>query len=474
VSLDLPRRLTREETDVLAIPIGISRNEFVLTKLSGLRSLPGLLITDGELREWPIEGFFKHENRLYLYGPYLQGTFLAALMQKPYKAVLPFLIRLAQALMLLKRKEVTIDFLQTDSVYFPDSGGVLFLPTALMKEVCNLQPLEHKLRVFECINHPDLRDPEKRVSFSLGVLLYHAIRGEYPFRAETEEEIHNRIRHARLLPLSLIEPGFREELSSKIMAALARGEAPSPTLEQWSEILQSCEREGLYRDIGAAERERIERLAEKERKKAAKAYHRQVFWQKHWKTVAIVAAVVIVSGVVAASLLKNILAPRVTRGYSPRQVVEAFYTSMNDLDHTTMEDCVVDGAGKAVIREVINLYVLSRVSLGYGGRSNIVPANVWDEQGRPALAPPQTVYGVTDLQIVQERGEPDPVFRVSYTKWMPVPQEETDTGSSGSSGGPAANEGAPTYSSQRISERVYLRQDRHDWVIYRFQQLDTP
>ena len=189
---------------------------------------------------------------------------------------------------------------------------------------------------------------------------------------------------------------------------------------------------------------------------------------------AIVAAVVIVSGVVAASLLKNILAPRVTRGYSPRQVVEAFYTSMNDLDHTTMEDCVVDGAGKAVIREVINIYVLSRVSLGYEGRSHIVPANVWDEQGRPALTPPQTVYGVTDLQIVQERGEPDPVFRVSYTKWMPVPQEETDTGSSGSSGGPAANEGAPTYSSQRISERVYLRQDRHDWVIYRFQQLDTP
>ena len=43
--------------------------------------------------------------------------------------------------------------------------------------------------------------------------------------------------------------------------------------------------------------------------------------------------------------VKNVLAPRVTRGYAPDKVVQTFYTSMNTLDHSTMQACVVGGAG---------------------------------------------------------------------------------------------------------------------------------
>jgi hypothetical protein len=469
MSADLGRKLEREGRDVLAIPIGVGKNDFILTKLGELRKLPGHIIRDGEIEEWRIEGAFRHEGRLYLHGPHLGGLFLEEAIQKSFPAALPYLTRLTHALVVLKARGLSLEFIQTDSIYFLEEGGILFLPPALMRELRNMHPEVYKLRVFESISHPDIEDPEKGLSFSLAALLYRVIRGYYPFHAETEEEIHNRIRHARLLPLSLIEPGFREDLSRQIMAGLGRGDTPPPSLEEWEKILAGCKREGLHRDITEMEREQILQRARKEDEKIGKAYRRKVFWQRHWKTVGIVAVAVVVVGALTGSLLKNILAPRQTRGFSSEQVVETYYRSMNDLNHTLMEDCVVDGAGKQTIREVINIYVLSRVSLGYEGTTHVVGADEWEAQGRPELSPPQTVYGVTDLVVRQERGEPEPVFQVSYTKWVPEPGQDPGTDSAGST--ESLDTVGPRFMSLEITERVYLRLDRKDWVIYRFEPL---
>lgn len=466
---DLGGKLEREGRDVLAIPVGVSKNDFILTKLGELRKLPGHIIRDWKIEEWRIDGAFKHEGRLYLHGPHLSGLFLEEAIQKSFPAALPYLTRLAHALVVLKRLGFGVEFIQTDSVYFLEEGGILFLPSALMKELRNMHPEVYKLRVFESISHPDIEEPEKGLSFSLAALLYRAIRGHYPFQADTEEEIHNRIRHARLLPLSLIEPGFREDLSRQILAGLGRGDTPAPSLEEWEEILSGCKQGGLHRDITEMEREQIRQRARKEEEKVGRAYRRKVFWQKHWKTVGIVAVAVVVVGGLAGSLLKNILAPRETRGFSPEQVVETFYQGMNDLNHTLMEDCVVERAGKQTIREVINIYVLSRVSLGYEGKTHVIGADDWDAQGRPELSPPESVYGVTDLVALQERGEPEPVFQVSYTKWVPEPGQDSGADSAGST--ELLETEGPRFTSLEMSERVYLKLDREDWVIYRFEPL---
>jgi len=456
-------RLVREGVDVLALPAGTGRSEFALSKLAELRKLPSRIVRDGEIDHWRIDGVIKQDRQLYLHGPFLEGIFLEEAIGKTFSAALPYLSRLVRAVLALRRRGEELEFIQTDSVYFLEDGGVLFLPPALMKELRTMHPEPYRLRVFEAINHPDYEDGEKALSFSLASLLYRIILGRYPFEAQSEEEVHNLIRQARLLPMSLTEPGFREDLSRQILAGLGRGEASAPTLEQWQQILADCKAEGLYRDISEQEREQVRRKAELEQQKISKFYRRKVFWQKHWKTVGIVAIAVIVVGALAGSMLKNILAPRTTRGFAPSLVVETYYRSMNGLDHTVMEDCVVDGAGKQTIREITNIYVLSRVSMGYEGRSHIIPADKWDAEGRPELVPPETVYGVTDLEISQQSAEPEPVFLASYTKWFPNPPENPEEDMSEAQG--------PGYVSMEISERVYLRLERKDWVIYRFEPL---
>ena len=54
MSFGLGGRLAQEGRDVLAIPVGVSRSEFVLTKLAELRKLPAQIIRDGETAEWRV------------------------------------------------------------------------------------------------------------------------------------------------------------------------------------------------------------------------------------------------------------------------------------------------------------------------------------------------------------------------------------------------------------------------------------
>lgn len=496
MSLPLPTLLQREGRQVLAIPLAARRNEYVLRMLPDLRSAPGYRVEAGRIEEWRLEGFFSDEGRLYLYGPGEPGRLLETVIgdetgrgadpERGGEAALPFLARLAQALVHLEEAGIVLERLQSDSVVFLESGGVLFLPPEVMKKVGDLHPIAYKMRVFELINHPDRLGAPGRgrssahLSFSLGALTYRAVLGAYPFEADSEEELHNMMRHLQSVSPALRRPGLRSEVGRFLQQAMAQ-ETGGAALAEWPPALAEWRREGLWRPLEEAEHKQLAEQARTQSERAARSYGRRVFWQRKGVTVLIVAATVVIAGVLAGSYVRNLLAPPATRGFAPREVVEAYLLSMNSLDHTLMEDCTVDGAGKQTIREVINLYVLSRVSQGYEGRSNILPADEWDRQGRPPLQPPETVFGVTDLEITPIRGEPEPVFDALYTRWIPEPVQEDPPGAAPAEPGdrgqtpevgepiePAQPRG-PNVAESRVSERYFLRMHRGAWAIYRIE-----
>jgi hypothetical protein len=257
------------------------------------------------------------------------------------------------------------------------------------------------------------------------------------------------MRELRLPPLSRTHPGVREEVSAAVMDGLGRGAGSPPPLERWAELLEDWEKEGLRRQLSE---ERAAELAQQARRSgsvAARAYRRGVFWQRHWRTVLIVAAAAVAVGIFSGTVLRNLLKPRSTSGYSPIQVVQTFYRSINSLDHERMQDCVTGRAGRQLIDQVINVYVIGRVNLGYEGRSLIRSAEEWDRQGRPTVAPPESVFGITDLSIQALEGGPQPVFRVSYRFWAPDPEKGT--------------------SAREARDRVTLRKQGRDWVIFRLE-----
>ena len=441
MSLQLPTRRMRDGRPVLAVPLGLGRNEIVLTRLRGLRTSPGFRVGADGVRERNLEGFYQEEGRLYLYGPWEPGVTLEEVLEK--EGALPYLRRLAQALEALGDRRP--QELATDAVRFLEDGAVELLSPEVMRQARAIQPEEHRLRTFEALNHPDTRS----LSYCLAALLYRLVSGEYPFAADSIEQTRRRARELRLTPLSLSRPEVRAEVSAAVMDGLGRGGGKPPTLERWAALLENWETAGLFRELPPEQARALAARARREQELASRAYRRGVFWQRHWKTVLIVAVIAAAVGIFSGTVLRNLLKPRSTRGLSPQQVVETFYRSVNSLDHERMQDCVTGRAGKPLIDQVINVYVISRVNLGYEGRSLIRSAEEWDRAGRPAVRPPESVFGVTDLDIRPLEGQPEPSFRVSYRLWTPDPDQGTV--------------------SREAQERVFLRRQGRAWVIFRIE-----
>ena len=295
-------------------------------------------------------------------------------------------------------------------------------------------------------------------------LLVHPEPGTVPFTGADEEEIHEQARKLALQPPARLVPGLHGEASELVMAALGRQRGRAARIGDWRAGFAAWARKGIVHSVEAGERTRLVQEASVRERDAARRFRTRTFWEKNWKVVAISAAGVAVAGAVLGSILGGVFAPRLTRGYPPRKVVESFYTAINAMDHALMEDCLVDRAGKGEINEAMNLYVLSRVQYGYEGKSNTIPADEWDRTGRPALASGTAVYGVTDLEITEEAGEPAPVYRVSYEKWSP------DTGDDSDGSGDLGETTLSTLR-RRIVDRVSLRSDKGDWVIFRLDRV---
>jgi hypothetical protein len=452
----------------LAVQVGDTARGRALTRILALKTSPGWHVKGSEIREWRFEGLAEKDGAPLLYGPHVAGRALVTVLDLPLPAGLAFLSRLAQALRLLAERRIPWFPLQTDSVVFEDREGVLFLPPDVMREIRDLNSFELSRESYESINHPDLKG-EVLWSFSIAALLYRISTGRFPFTGTDAEEMHEHARKLEIDAPSGIVPELDPELSALVMAGLGKSRRGAVSLVEWSEKLGAWQKKDLYRVLPPAEREKALQEALVRQHASGKSFRRRMFWENNWKIIGVIVIAAAVVGAGAGSILKNMLAPRLTRGYPPQKIVETFYDSMNTLDHQTMQSCVIGAAGKGEINEVTVLYVTSKVTQGYQGKSTIISAADWDKRGRPKLENPSSLFGVTGLSVVQEQGEPGPVYRAQYDLWNPAPPADVPGGLADTAS--AAAQAAPRSEGHRVTDRLWLKQDKGDWVIYRIERL---
>lgn len=430
-----------------------------LAKRSALQEARGWIVRGAEVSEWRFSGYLRRGGRLLVTGPHVDGELLTAALERPPGAALAALARVAGALRLLQREHGFDQPLQLNGVYLLAGGGVLIFPPPVIRQLTETHSPAAMLAAAGRLNHPDLAAGE-RLSVTLAILCYRAVTGVYPFPAAREEELRTQMRRLEVVPARLRAPGSDGELSELMERALRPGrDERRPAPEEWAAGLERVTREPEPPPPDAAAAAALQAEARELQQKYAAAFRRRVFLQRNLRTIVLVSVAVLALGGVIGSIIANQFQPRATRGLSPRQVVEVFYASMGALDHATMEDAVIDDAGQGLINEAVNLFVISRVTQGYEGRSNVVNAAEWVAGGKPELPAGVGVYGASDLAIAAEQGAPQPVFRVTYLMWRPG-------GEDGSGPRGALQRGVPR------SERVFLRQDRGDWVIFEFREID--
>jgi hypothetical protein len=409
---------------------------------------------------WNMIGLVEEGNEIYAYGPYREGRPFSEVLNATPEVAVARLDLLVSAVATMKRLDVTPSEFLPQALMFDSEGGFLFFSRQIMESIRQDLSQVERIEAFDCYNHPDLNG-ERGFVFSVGVMLYRVLTGIFPFVGATSEEIHERMRRQKVLSPGLIKPEIRPELSETIVRALT----PSVGFGL-SELQSSMARwnsSGLFRKISVEERERSEREEHRAKRTAEGSFNRRVFLRRHWRTLAIVGAIVIVAGAVGGPILKNVMKTRITAGMAPQQVVGLFYSSITKFDSQAMQDCVVGGAGKSQINEATNLFVISRVRKGYEGSSGYLDAQKWIDQGEPKLRPGESVYGVADVHTTKV-GEG--VYTVSYQKWEPVQVGDSNQAPSSS---PAPTE---VQGFKRI-DRVYLKNVGKYWAIYKIVSVEN-
>ena len=304
----------------LAVTLGTGQRGAALTRILALKGSPGWIAGASGVGEWHYEGVIEREGTVSLVGPYVPGVTLEKALSFPVAEALPLIARLVSALLQLSESRAGWFAVQSDLVIFTDDGSVLFLPPVLDREVRDLRTFEANRETFESLNHPDLRG-EARAAFTAAAALFRIFTGRFPFWGADPEEMHSQVRNLEIQSPSSLAPGLDAEVSDLVMAGLGRGRQGPATLSRISEGLARWKAGELVRPLSDGERQAALLAAESREQSAGRSFRRRRFWQRNWRFAAIAAAVAILVGALGGTILKNVLAPRVTRGFSPREVV---------------------------------------------------------------------------------------------------------------------------------------------------------
>lgn len=305
------------------------------------------------------------------------------------------------------------------------SGTILFAPEDLTRRAVEAEGDGAWLKGAERWTHPDLAGEDADV-FAAAAMLYRVLCGEPPYPSDDVERLHQDMREGVYTPPALMAPGLDAGIAALITSALSPVSASvkRPSLEEFSGKLgplRSGGPERFFRRLGEEERAKI--LAGRkqfDRKKAASVKTRR-FIRRNTAVIGGALIVLTVLALVTGSIVRGRKDLPTTRGMSPREVMAAYYGSFETLDHSLMEACVTDKAGKGDINTVTNIFVISKVREAYEMKRPVMAAREWLAAG--AAPTDLTVTGVTDLRIEgedEDESDGEVRYRADYTLWLPA------------------------------------------------------
>lgn len=438
---------TVEGIEYSGIQSGLESKVFRAVDISSLQKEPGWIYdSEGRMESWNIEGVGEAEGSMVFYGPSIKGEVFAA-----ESLDLDKFGKIINVLRALKDKKSSYMGFYGKSWVFMEDGRVLILPVKLMDFIRRSEKEENRIIHWYPYNHPD-RTGVEGMGFTTAVLACRLLSGVHPYTPlETAEDDRNeQLRRPPLLSPDLQIPGIKDELATLISNCF---KSENDSLKEWSHMIALWRKEGAVRNLSSSEKEEIEQRAGQILERGEKNRKRRQTWRRKNGLYIGLAAVVIFLGVLLSTPLRKSLEPPVTLGMSPREVVEAYYEGFNTMDQELMEDCIDKKLGKGDLGEVMNIFVTSRVRMGYEGTSGIINAQEWIESGKEIPEYGTSIYGVAELKI-SDLGSGQ--FRVEYEKWVPGTSENSDI---------TSTEAVPPYGLE-ITDLIRLEeQKKGNWLI---------
>jgi hypothetical protein len=261
--------------------------------------------------------------------------------------------------------------------------------------------------------HPDLSG-SKAAIFAAGTMLYRIFCGQPPFQNRDSGGVQQDIRDGVFSPPRLMAPGLDPALGLLITEAMAA----RPALEELRDFLGPVNSKGVDAYIHSpseAERKKTDLQREGFRRRKELTVKTKRFIRRNIFIIAGSLIAALVFGLSIHSLIRGRADMPTTKGMTPGEVIKTYYGAFETLDHSLMEACVINRAGKDDINMVRNLYITPKVREAYETR---LPVRNGDT---PLAGVP---FGVTDLRVEtvdQDEGDGVVSYRVSYVFRFPLP-----------------------------------------------------
>ncbi|MDR0495479.1 MAG: hypothetical protein LBG95_07620 [Treponema sp.] len=423
---------------VLGFDSGLDSRSFAQAKLAQLIAEPGFVVCGTDVGLWKASGVAEIANAekkptMVIWGPSFEGERLDLLLEKSGEQdkMLTAIVRWIKAFLLVKEK-----YPQYVPPLWPCAAiigetSIFFAPPNLIG-TC-MAAAETEARFSGSYVHPAFNGMDA-AAFTFAAMLYHVLAGIPPFTAQDEALLHQDMREGNFLPIRFAVPGLDARLSSLIQNALiplekrTGGSIRGITLlngilaivQADGQSVCAASLAGSLSDDGRLQLEKEKTQFVKRKTALRKVKH---FIDRNKTPLIAGFAAVLIALIVGTSVAKN--RSSLPAGLSPAEVIGRYYNAIGELDHQTMESCVIRNAGKTDISMVINLFVISKMRQVYGANNSpaLISASLWQQgENEPFDSRAFEVFGVTDLNIKQmaDSGGNSISYQANYTLWVPA------------------------------------------------------
>jgi hypothetical protein len=443
----------------LGFDTGLDSRAFAQARFVQFITEPGLIARpDGTIETWKASGVVERGGgterpaSMVIWGPPFAGERLDLLVNDSARQneALTALIRWIEARILLGEQSVSPGKFAALIAGNASSGGsgaypagtVFFAPENLSLRCIQAEGGKDRINGGERYVHPDLSGV-KAAAFTASAMLYRVLAGAEPFSAEEASLLREDMREGNFPPVRFAAPGLDERLGRLIQTALSPTGKTSATADGGTEtasallsqllamLKASTGAASLFHSLSAEEIARITKEKERFLKRKNLTIKTRRFVIRNTAIIAGSAAAILITFLVARSIVKGRADGPTTAGMNAEQVIQSYYGAFGELDHPLMEACALKRAGKDDIEMVVNLFVITKVRQAYetGSAPPLISASKWKESGGPPVD--SQVFGVTDLEIKHLSGNEDSEEirrRVVYTLWLPWQRQDGEDG----------------------------------------------
>lgn len=468
-------RLVEEDASSLALDTAVPASGYAVKGFDFANHRQCLIVREDRIDYWTADKIQQLDKRLIIHGPWQELESLSRIAERKGHELLALLPRLKRAWEICQDQPVFQGPIFGGSTFIDPDGSIFILP-----KIWAMQILHHQNQDSERILTQHLTPETTRTEYSirlryaLGALAYKAISGEFPIKLETLGErdwnLYSRMKRAGIVePLELKVPGTAPQLSREIQRHLLTPE--DGNLDKLMELLQAHLEKADRKDVPVPQDEQEVPAGGSKLKKTWERRHKFFMMKESMRR----RRPVIIAGSIAAilvvgalsSLITRLLTPPYAQGWSPVQVVERFYSSINELDVDSMEKLIRNDAAKNMRNMVVQMYVVSKTREAYEFINPIVNPIDWKEAGEPPLQDATFLFGITDLEVesnrvlVQDENEPPRrIITVSYELYLP--NNEPLPGGVVRSG----------FDIEPVREEVHMEFRRETWFISEIKALD--